>query len=217
MSWAVTAWPPVGGLGGRIAHKHPHTPSTSTNAHIRRLLSTRTWTHAQKPTHYLNSLDLTLLTTHLPDNSHSDFLRDEKCFRATRRLVCRYSRTQLCLHRKGLNCTPLVSLDFPRSATCQEKARSRSRPRGGYRQGAHLKAFLLRRRYTHRSTCSTYTSTYHTYTYTLHAPRNRRRRRGGKRRERDRGGRRGRHRHRCLTAGLDDAGCVFWWGQRVAP
>ena len=87
MSWAVTAWPPVGGLGGRIAHKHPHTPSTSTNAHIRRLVSTRTWTHAQKPTHYLNSLDLTLLTTHLPDNSHSDFLRDEKCFRATRRLV----------------------------------------------------------------------------------------------------------------------------------
>ena len=87
MSWAVAAWPPVGGLGGRIAHKHPHTPSTSTNAHIRRLVSTRTWTHAQKPTHYLNSLDLTLLTTHLPDNSHSDFLRDEKCFRATRRLV----------------------------------------------------------------------------------------------------------------------------------
>ena len=24
----------------------------------------------------------------LRDNSHSDFLRDEKCFRATRRLVC---------------------------------------------------------------------------------------------------------------------------------
>ena len=26
-------------------------------------------------------------TGDLPDNSHSDFLRDEKCFRATRRLV----------------------------------------------------------------------------------------------------------------------------------
>ena len=87
MSWAVTAWPPVGGLGGRITHRHPHTPSTYTNTHIRRLISTRTWTHAQRPTHYLNSLDFTLLTAHLPDNSHSDFLRDEKCFRATRRLV----------------------------------------------------------------------------------------------------------------------------------
>ena len=44
-------------------------------------------THTQRPTHYLNSLDFTLLTAHLPDNSQSDFLRDEKCFRATRRLV----------------------------------------------------------------------------------------------------------------------------------
>ena len=33
MSWAVTAWPPVGGLGGRITHRHPHTPSTYTNTH----------------------------------------------------------------------------------------------------------------------------------------------------------------------------------------
>ena len=23
MSWAVTAWPPVGGLGGRITHRPP--------------------------------------------------------------------------------------------------------------------------------------------------------------------------------------------------
>ena len=44
-------------------------------------------THTQRPTHYLNSLDLTLHTEHLTDNSHSDFLRDEKCIRATRRLV----------------------------------------------------------------------------------------------------------------------------------
>ena len=44
-------------------------------------------THTQKPTHYLNSLDLTLHTAHLTDNSHSDILRDEKCIRATRRLV----------------------------------------------------------------------------------------------------------------------------------
>ena len=42
MSWAVTAWPPVGGLGGRITHRHPHTASTYTNTHIRRLISTRT-------------------------------------------------------------------------------------------------------------------------------------------------------------------------------
>ena len=33
MSWAVTAWPPVGGLGGCITHRHPHTPSTYTNTH----------------------------------------------------------------------------------------------------------------------------------------------------------------------------------------
>ena len=45
------------------------------------------YTHTQRPTHCLNSLDLTLHTEHLTDNSHSDFLRDEKCFRATRRLV----------------------------------------------------------------------------------------------------------------------------------
>ena len=37
--------------------------------------------HTQTPTHSLN------LHEHTPDNSHSDFLRDEKCFRATRRLV----------------------------------------------------------------------------------------------------------------------------------
>ena len=44
-------------------------------------------THIQRPTHCLNSLDLTLHTEHLTDNSHSDFLRDEKCIRATRRLA----------------------------------------------------------------------------------------------------------------------------------
>ena len=47
-----------------------------------------THTHTQKPTHCLNSLDLTLHTEHLTHNSHSDFIRDDKCFRATRRLDC---------------------------------------------------------------------------------------------------------------------------------
>ena len=89
MSWAVTAWPPVGGLGGRITHRHPRTASTYTNTHTYADSYTHghRYIHAQKPTHYLNSLDLTLHTAHLTDNSHSDFLRDEKCFRATRRLV----------------------------------------------------------------------------------------------------------------------------------
>ena len=44
-------------------------------------------THTQRPTHCLNTLDLTLHTEHLTHNSHSNFTRDEKCFRATRRLV----------------------------------------------------------------------------------------------------------------------------------
>ena len=89
MSWAVTAWPPVGGLGGRITHRHPRTASTYANAHThtQTYIHTDIDTHTEKPTHYLNSLDLTLHTAHLTDNSHSDFRRDEKCFRATRRLV----------------------------------------------------------------------------------------------------------------------------------
>ena len=72
-------------------HPHMQTPThclnlhehTHTQTHIRTDIDTRT----QKPTHYLNSLDLTLHTAHSTDNSHSDILRDEKCFRATRRLV----------------------------------------------------------------------------------------------------------------------------------
>ena len=75
---------------------HTHTSHTETHA-LPQLTQTHTQTeththtdidtHTQRPTHYLNSLDLTLHTEHLIDNSHSDFLRDEKCFRATRRLV----------------------------------------------------------------------------------------------------------------------------------
>ena len=59
------------------------------DTHRQRLIHTQAQihTHTQRPTHCLNSLDLTLHTDHLTDNSHSDFLRDEKCFRATRRLV----------------------------------------------------------------------------------------------------------------------------------
>ena len=121
MSWAVTAWPPVGGFGGLRANSftictvktftssrhghthtqtgtHTHTHHTQRPTHCLNLLGhthtqtethihTDIDTHAQRPTHYLNSLDLTLHTAHLTDNSHSDFLRDEKCFRATRRLV----------------------------------------------------------------------------------------------------------------------------------
>ena len=60
---------------------------TQTETHIHADIDT----HTQRPTHYLNSLDLTLHTAHLTDNSHSDFLRDEKCFRATRRLVSLFS------------------------------------------------------------------------------------------------------------------------------
>ena len=37
-------------------------------------------THTQRPTHCLNTLDLTLHTEHLTHNSHSNFTRDEKCF-----------------------------------------------------------------------------------------------------------------------------------------
>ena len=43
--------------------------------------------HTQRPTHCLNTLDLRLHTEHLTHNSHSNFTRGEKCFRATRRLV----------------------------------------------------------------------------------------------------------------------------------
>ena len=54
MSWAVTAWPPVGGLGGRITHRHPHTPSTYTNTH----------THTQ--THFHTDIDARTETHKLP-------------------------------------------------------------------------------------------------------------------------------------------------------
>ena len=79
-------------------HTHTHITHTETHA-LPQLTRTHTLTdrdsythtnidtHTQRPTHYLNSLDLTLHTEHLTDNSHSDFLRDEKCIRATRRLV----------------------------------------------------------------------------------------------------------------------------------
>ena len=76
-----------------ITHRGPRTASTYSDTHTQ----TETHihadidTHTQRPTHYLNSLDLTLHTAHLTDNSHSDFLRDEKCFRATRRLVSLFS------------------------------------------------------------------------------------------------------------------------------
>ena len=33
MSWAVTAWPPVGGLGGRITHTDTHTLPQLTRTH----------------------------------------------------------------------------------------------------------------------------------------------------------------------------------------
>ena len=75
---------------------HTHTSHTETHA-LPQLTRTHTQaeththtdidTHIQRPTHCLNSPDLTLHTEHLTDNPHSDFLRDEKCFRATRRLV----------------------------------------------------------------------------------------------------------------------------------
>ena len=41
---------------------------------------TQTHTHTERPTHCLNTLDLTLHTEHLTHNSHSNFTRDEKCF-----------------------------------------------------------------------------------------------------------------------------------------
>ena len=75
---------------------HTHTSHTETHA-LPQLTRTHTQaeththtdidTHIQRPTHCLNSPDLTLHTEHLTDNPHSDFLCDEKCFRATRRLV----------------------------------------------------------------------------------------------------------------------------------
>ena len=66
-------------------HALPHFTRTHTQTETH--THTDIDTHTQRPTHCLNSLDLTLHTEHLTDNSHSDFLRDEKCFRATRRLV----------------------------------------------------------------------------------------------------------------------------------
>ena len=54
-----------------LEHTHTHTET-----HIHTDIDTHTETHTL-PQH----------TEHLTDNSHSDFLRDEKCFRATRRLV----------------------------------------------------------------------------------------------------------------------------------
>ena len=75
----------------RLTHTHrdPRTASTYSDTHTHTETHTHTDidAHTQRPTHCLNSLDLTLHTEHLTDNSHSDFLRDEKCFRATRRLV----------------------------------------------------------------------------------------------------------------------------------
>ena len=70
-------------------HRDPRTASTYSDTHTQTEthIHTDIDTHTERPTHYLNSLDLTLHTAHLTDNSHSDFLRDEKCFRATRRLV----------------------------------------------------------------------------------------------------------------------------------
>ena len=111
MSWAVTAWPPVGGLGGlratsftistvktftsadmdthtdrdsytHITHRDPRTASTYSNTHTH----TETHIHTDIDTH-TETHTLPQHTEHLTDNSHSDFLRDEKCFRATRRLV----------------------------------------------------------------------------------------------------------------------------------
>ena len=51
MSWAVTAWPPVGGLGGRITHTDTHTlpqltrTHTHTQTHFHTDIDTRTETH----------------------------------------------------------------------------------------------------------------------------------------------------------------------------
>ena len=47
MSWAVTAWPPVGGLGGCITHRHPRTASTYTNTHT----YADSYTHGHRYTH----------------------------------------------------------------------------------------------------------------------------------------------------------------------
>ena len=65
MSWAVTAWPPVGGLGGRITHRHPHTASTYTNTHntqthIHTDIDTRTETHTLPQLTRLNTSHCTL-------------------------------------------------------------------------------------------------------------------------------------------------------------
>ena len=93
--------PPAVSRGGKdpsrqgLTHTHtyrdPRAASTYSDTHTQTETHTHThrhrYTHTQRPTHCLNSLELTLHTEHLTDNSHSDFLRDEKCFRATRRLV----------------------------------------------------------------------------------------------------------------------------------
>ena len=52
MSWAVTAWPPVGGLGGRITHRHPRTASTYTSTHT----YADSYTHGHRYTHRNHTL-----------------------------------------------------------------------------------------------------------------------------------------------------------------
>ena len=80
-------------------HGHTHTDRDSYThiTHRCHALPQLTRTHTQTETHIHTDIDtqteahtlpqLTLHTAHLTDNSHSDFLRDEKCFRATRRLA----------------------------------------------------------------------------------------------------------------------------------
>ena len=73
-------------------HLHPHHRHTGRDTYTHRYR----YTHTQRPTHCLNTLDLTLQTEHLTHNANSDFTRDEKCFRATRRLVVSRGRKFPC-------------------------------------------------------------------------------------------------------------------------
>ena len=57
MSWAVTAWPPVGGLGGRIAQTPTHSLNFHEHTHTQTRFHTDIDTRTETHTHYLNSLD----------------------------------------------------------------------------------------------------------------------------------------------------------------
>ena len=84
------------------AHADTHALPQLTRTHTYTDSHTHGHRHTHTETHTLPQLPR-LNTSHLTDNSHSDILRDEKCFRATRRLVCSFLISVLREFVGGLN------------------------------------------------------------------------------------------------------------------